>query len=136
MTLTMEAGFRYFLIKWWYNVDANYHITPTSEDSQMNSANYGGQGFKMITTYSGATNYVPQTASTVPVMTATSHGVALRGARLSLDTETATLSADIPTSAELITVMNTNHFTNNVNKIDINSSYVAPKATKLETQGI
>jgi hypothetical protein len=117
MSLTIEAGFRYFLIKWWYNVDANYYITPASEESQMNSANYGGQGFKMISTYLGATNYIPQTPSTVPVMTATSHGVALRGARLSLDTETATLSADIPTTTELLSKMNTNHF-----KIDVSSS--------------
>ena len=133
MSLTLEAGFRYFLIKWWYNVDENYYITPASEDSQMNAANYGGQGFKMITTYLGATNYIPQTPSTVPVMSDTSHGIAKRGARLSLDTETATLSADIPTSAELITNMNTSHFTNNVatGKIDISSSYVAPNATKL-----
>jgi hypothetical protein len=53
MSLTIEAGFRYFLIKWWYNVDANHYITPVSEDSQMNNANYGGQSFKMISTYLG-----------------------------------------------------------------------------------
>ena len=135
MRLTMEAGFRYFIIKWWHNVDANYHITPASEDSQMNVANYGGQGFKMITTYAGSAHYVPQTPSAVPVMTSTSHGVAGKGARLTLDTETATLSADIPTSADLITNMKAEHFVNNVtrNKIEISSVYVSPNATKLAT---
>jgi hypothetical protein len=129
MSLTLEAGFRYFLIKWWYNIDANYYITPASEDSQMNAANYGGQGFKMITTYLGATNYIPQTPSTVPVMTETSHGIAARGARLSLDPETATLSADIPTSAELITNMNTLHFDNINSKIGILQTYKHPAST-------
>ena len=86
-------------------------------------SNYGGQGFKIITSYSGTTNYIPQTPSTVPVMTSSSHGVVLRGVRLSLDTETTTLSVDIPTSSELITNMNTSNFTNNtgVGKIEINT---------------
>ena len=133
ISLTLETGFKYFLVKWWYNVDANYHIAPANEENQMNATNYGGQGFKMITAYSGTLNYIPQTPTPLPVMTTTTHGVALRGARLSLNTETATLSADIPTSADLITNMNTSHFTNNTgtSKIDISSSYVAPNATKL-----
>ena len=133
ISLTLEAGFKYFLVKWWYNVDANYYIAPANEENQMNATNYGGQGFKMITAYSGTLNYIPQTPTPLPVMTTTTHGVALRGARLSLNTETATLSADIPTSADLITNMNLSHFTNNTgtSKVDISSSYVAPNATKL-----
>ena len=41
----------------------------------------------------------------------------------------------VPISSDLITNMNTSHFTNNIGtgKIDINSAYVAPSATKLAT---
>ena len=84
MSLTLESGFRYFLIKWWYNTDTHHYITPVSEDGQMNVTNYGGQGFKMITTYSGTMNYVPQTPQTAPVMTSTTHGVTLRCSMLFL----------------------------------------------------
>ncbi len=56
---------------------------------------------------------------------------------ISLDTETTTLSADIPTSAELITNMNTNHFTNNgtTNKIEINSGFKPTTTGTADTAG-
>ncbi len=57
-------------------------------------------------------------------MTTQTEGTARRGARLSIDN--GVLSADIPTSAELITNMNTNHFENNTGtgKIDFKTSLI------------
>ena len=53
---------------------------------------------------------------------------------MAIDASTGYLDS-IPLSSDLITNMNTSHFTNNTTtgKIDINSAYIAPKATKLET---
>ena len=125
MTLTMEAGFRYFIIRWIWNVNDNYYITPASEDSQMNITNNGGQGFKMITSYLGTSSYIPQTPSVVEVMSETKAGVAFRGTRMSISDDGA-LSADIPTATDLITSMNTNHFENNLatGKIDFKTSLI------------
>jgi hypothetical protein len=138
ITMQIQAGFKYFLVKWQRNNDANLYnsyITPATEASGMNIAYGGGQGFKISGDYSGTGGYKPLAGSSPPFMTADTAGTARRGQRLSIDEQTGTLSADIPTSADLITSMNTSHFTNNTgtNKIDISSTYVAPSATKLAT---
>ena len=117
ITVQIQSGFKYFLIKWQRNNDAyiyNSYITPATEISSMNAFNGGGQGFSLLANYSGAGGYKPTSHSLIQIMTADKEGTTRRGARLSIDQETGTLSDDIPTSAELITVMNTNHFTNNV----------------------
>jgi hypothetical protein len=134
MTLTMEAGFRYFIIKYQWNVNDNYYVTPASEDSQMNITNNGGQGFKMITSYLGTSSYIPQTPSVVEVMSETKAGVAFRGTRMSISDDGA-LSADIPTTTELLTSMNASHFTNNTQtgKIDINTNLAELKGPKGDT---
>jgi hypothetical protein len=134
--IQIQANFKYFLIKWQRNNDANIfnsYITPATEVSNMNIAYGGGQGFALLGNYSGSGGYKPQSSSLPPLMTADTEGTARRGSRLSIDN--GVLSADIPTSADLITNMNTTHFTNNTgtSKIDISSSYVAPNATKLAT---
>ena len=134
--IQIQANFKYFLIKWQRNDDTNIfdsYITPATEASGMNIEFGGGQGFKILGDYSGSGGYKPMSSSLPPLMTADTEGTARRGSRLSIDN--GVLSADIPTSADLITNMNTAHFTNNTgtSKIDISSSYVAPNATKLAT---
>jgi len=136
VTMQIQAGFKYFFVKWQRNNDANLYdsyITPATEASGMNIAYGGGQGFKISGDYSGSGGYKPTSSSLPPLMTTDTEGTARRGSRLSIDN--GVLSADIPTSADLITNMNTMHFTNNLatSKIDISSSYVAPNATKLQT---
>jgi len=134
--MQIETGFKYFFVKWQRNNDPitfDSYITPATESSGMNIAYGGGQGFKISGDYSGSGGYKPQSSSLPPLMTTDTEGTARRGSRLSIDN--GVLSADIPTSTDLITNMNTTHFTNNLatSKIDISSSYVAPNATKLAT---
>ncbi len=132
MTLTIETGFNYFIIKWKFNITNNYYITPATETSLMNIAYNGGQGFKMISGYTGTTNYTPSAPILQQTMTDKSAGVAKRGLRLSVDETTGTLNADIPTVTELLSRMNATYFTNKTGtgKIDISNNYVAPKGTK------
>jgi hypothetical protein len=113
MTLTIETGFKYFIIKWLFNIINNYYITPATEASLMNIAYNGGQGFKMISGYTGSTNYTPSAPILQETMTDKSAGVAKRGLRLSVDETTGTLNADIPTATEIYGKLNTSHFVNN-----------------------
>jgi hypothetical protein len=68
-------------------------------------------------------------------MTDKSAGVAKRGLRLSVDETTGTLNADIPTTTELLSKMNTNHFVNNLatGKIDISTNLAELKGPKGDT---
>jgi hypothetical protein len=132
MTLTIETGFKYFIIKWLYNVDANYYVTPATEANNMNIVNNGGQGFKMISGYTGTTNYTPSAPILQQTMTDKSAGVAKRGLRLSVDETTGTLNADIPTATEILSKMNTNHFNIDVSNglLNINTNLAALKGPK------
>jgi len=145
VTMQIEAGFKYFFVKWQRNnqpITFDSYITPATELSGMNIAYGGGQGFKISGDYSGSGGYKPISSSMPPLMTADTEGTARRGSRLSIDN--GVLSADIPTGIELITGMNTAHFENvtttingnTTNKIGILQTYkhpLADKATKLET---
>jgi hypothetical protein len=83
MTLTIETGFKYFIIKCQFNI-TNYYITPETETNLMNIAYNGGQGFEMISGYTGTTNYIPSAPILQQTMTDKAAGVAKRGLRLSV----------------------------------------------------
>jgi hypothetical protein len=72
----------------------------------MNIAYNGGQGFKMISGYTGTTNYTPSDPILQQTMTDKSASVGKRGLRLSVDETTGTLNTDIPTVTELLSRMN------------------------------
>ena len=136
VTMQLETGFKYFFVKWQRNnqvITFDSYITPATEASGMNIANGGGQGFKMSGDYSGSGGYKPISSMLPPLMTTDTEGTARRGSRLSIDN--GVLSADVPISSDLITVMKAEHFINNAgtSKIEISSAYVAPNATKLAT---
>ena len=136
VTMQLETGFKYFFVKWQRNNDPitfNSYITPATESSGMNIAYGGGQGFKISGDYSGSGGYKPISSMLPPLMTADTEGTARRGSRLTIDN--GVLSADVPISSDLITVMKSEHFINNTgtNKIEISTAYVAPNATKLAT---
>jgi len=136
VTMQLETGFKYFFVKWQRNNDPitfNSYITPATESSGMNIAYGGGQGFKISGDYSGSGGYKPISSMLPPLMTTDTEGTARRGSRLTIDN--GVLSADVPISSDLITIMKPEHFINNTgtNKIEISSAYVAPNATKLAT---
>ena len=136
VTMQLETGYKYFFVKWQRNNDPitfNSYITPATESSGMNIAYGGGQGFKISGDYSGSGGYKPISSMLPPLMTADTEGTARRGSRLTIDN--GVLSADVPISSDLITVMKSEHFINNTgtNKIEISTAYVAPNATKLAT---
>jgi hypothetical protein len=136
VTMQLETGYKYFFVKWQRNNDPitfNSYITPATEASGMNIAYGGGQGFKISGDYSGSGGYKPISSSMPPLMTTDTEGTARRGSRLTIDN--GVLSADIPLSSDLITIMKPEHFINNTgtSKIEISTAYVAPNATKLAT---
>ena len=136
VTMQLETGYKYFFVKWQRNNDPitfNSYITPATESSGMNIAYGGGQGFKISGDYSGSGGYKPISSMLPPLMTTDTEGTARRGSRLTIDN--GVLSADVPISSDLITVMKPEHFINNTgtNKIEISTAYVAPNATKLAT---
>jgi hypothetical protein len=132
MTAQIEAGFKYYLIKW-QRVPGNgayygQYYTVGNQDSESSDTYFaslylGGQGFKFISGYS-STGYAPAgSASYIPqIMTPNTKGIASRGARMSV-TDDGILSADIPLSSDLLTNMNTLHFDNIANKIGILQTY-------------
>ena len=143
ISFIIETGFNYYLFKLYNEVDTAggtiiIRASGYGDDfNDFNRAFGAGQTFK-LQTGSGFINteYIPTAyiAADISVASDRRVGVVKPRARVSVDAS-GNLDADIPTSAELITNMNTTHFTNNTgtSKIDISSSYVAPNATKLAT---
>jgi hypothetical protein len=141
MTLIVEAGFNYYLTRLFYEgsesggslfVLGSYY---GDDYNDFNKAYGAGQTFKLLSgANTSASDYLPKTYAPEPLVPGTVGqlgGVKPRRG-VAIDATTGDLDA-IPLSSDLITNMNTSHFTNNTgtNKIDISSSYVAPNATKL-----
>jgi hypothetical protein len=144
ISVVIETGFNYYLFKTYNEVDYDQYgtvfinATGYGDDfDDFNRAFGAGQTFKLQTgTGFLNTEYSPTAYMAADISVASDRRVGLikPRARVSVDAS-GNLDADIPTSTELITNMNTTHFTNNTgtSKIDISSSYVAPNATKLAT---
>jgi hypothetical protein len=144
VSVVIETGFNYYLFKTYNEVDYDQYGTIFINASgygddfdDFNRAFGAGQTFKLQAgTGFLNTEYIPTAyiAADISVASDRRVGVVKPRARVSVDAS-GNLDADIPTSTDLITNMNTTHFTNNTgtSKIDISSSYVAPNATKLAT---
>ena len=143
MTLIVEAGFNYYLYKLWAQTEVSaggtifVELSGYGDDNDDFNRFYGaGQTFKLRSDYVFAPNdYTPRnyTPAQAGIALQNTAGLVKPRRGMALDDEGG-LSA-IPLSSDLITNMNTSHFTNNTgtNKIDISSTYVAPSATKLAT---
>jgi hypothetical protein len=143
ITFIIETGFNYYLFKLYNEVDTaggNVFIRASGYGDDFNDFNraFGaGQTFKLQTgTNFNPDDYMPKFY--VPPKLEIGSIAQVGGVKprrgLEINAETGDLDA-VPLSSDLITNMNTTHFTNNTgtSKIDISSSYVAPNATKLAT---
>ena len=139
MTFVVEAGYAYYLMRLWRDpTNGLYNEVALADDFDDYLRAFGaGQTFRLESGYNQAgIDYIPRTYTPPGLSVGTSQelgGVKPRRG-MAIDASTGYLDA-IPLSSDLITNMNTSHFTNNTgtNKIDISSTYVAPSATKLAT---
>ena len=139
MTFVVEAGYAYYLMRIWRDpTNGLYNEVALADDFDDYLRAFGaGQTFRLESGYNQAgIDYIPRTYTPPGLSVGSSQelgGVKPRRG-MAIDASTGYLDA-IPISSDLITNMNTSHFTNNTgtNKIDISSTYVAPSATKLAT---
>ena len=139
MTFVVEAGYAYYLMRLWRDpTNGLYNEVALADDFDDYLRAFGaGQTFRLESGYNQAgIDYIPRTYTPPGLSVGSSQelgGVKPRRG-MAIDASTGYLDA-IPLSSDLITNMNTSHFTNNTgtNKIDISSTYVAPSATKLAT---
>ena len=139
MTFVVEAGYAYYLMRLWRDpTNGLYNEVALADDFDDYLRAFGaGQTFRLESGYNQAgIDYIPRTYTPPGLSVGSSQelgGVKPRRG-MAIDASTGYLDS-IPLSSDLITNMNTSHFTNNTgtNKIDISSTYVAPSATKLAT---
>jgi hypothetical protein len=143
ITFIIEAGFNYYLAKLYNTVEVSGGtlIVVSSgfgdDVNDFNRAFGAGQTFKLqITGSTFADDYLPTEYMGADIGIASDRrlGGVKKGRGVAIDSTTGVIDAT-PVSVDLINSMNTSHFTNNVgtSKIDISTTYVAPKATILAT---
>ena len=143
MSLIVETGFNYYLLRLFYETSVSggtiiVNGTFYGDDyNDFNKAYGAGQTFKLLSGYNVTPNdYLPKnyTPPQLPVATLGQLGGVKPRRGMVINTQTGDTDI-IPVASDLITSMNTTHFTNNTatNKIDINTGLAELKGPKGDT---